>query len=117
MDLLTQTRAIDSVPTLGFVESNVRNIVISKFLSTNALPPIAERMILLQFENATELVLTQPHEYGLGALLASVIKSIAGMRNNSVFVDVLKKLSMFVPAQSHSQIVKVSFSLLSGVMH
>ena len=68
MDLLTQTRAIDSVPTLGFVESNVRNIVISKFLSTNALPPIAERMILLQFENATELVLTQPHEYGLDAL-------------------------------------------------
>lgn len=98
MDLLSQTRAIDAVPTVGFVDPGIRSIVVSKFLAVNSLPPLAERMVLLQFENATELVLTQPNEYGIGALITGVIKCIAGMRNNSVFVDVLRKLSMFLPA-------------------
>lgn len=75
------TRAIDSVPTVGYVEPGIRSIVISKFLAVNALPPLAERMVLLQFDNATEFVLTQPNEYGFGALLTGVIKCIAGMRS------------------------------------
>jgi len=110
IDLLSQTRAIDSVPTVGFVEPGIRSIVISKFLAINALPPLAERMVLLQFENATDLVLSQPHEYGLGALIAGVIKCLSGMRNNSVFVDVLRKLTMFVPSVHEGKMYSIDLA-------
>ena len=53
---------------------------------------------------------TKPHEYGLGALIAGVIKCLSGMRNNSVFVDVLRKLTMFVPSVHEGKMYSIDLA-------
>ena len=111
MDLLAIVRGVESIPAIGFIDSYVRGLVITKFMAVHHLSADKERQIILQFENATELVKSQPTEWGLGAMIFFVIKCIAGMKNNSSFIAVLEKLTMWVPSVHEGAIYSLDLAL------
>ena len=49
--------------------------------------------------------------YGLGALIFLVIKCISGLRDNSAFTSVLKKLNMWVPSVHEGSYYSISLAL------
>ena len=70
-----------------------------------------DRTLILKFEQASSAVLTNPTNYGLGALIFLVIKCISGLRDNSAFTSVLKKLNMWVPSVHEGSYYSISLAL------
>ena len=76
MDLLTMVRGVDSIPALGFIDSNLKGFVVAKYNMMNDSNEL-DRSLILKFEQATDIVLYQPRTYGLGALIFLVISSVS----------------------------------------
>lgn len=116
MDLLTMVRGVDSIPALGFIDSSLKGFVVVKYNmmhETNEL----DRSLILKFEQASDIVLYQPRTYGLGALIFLVIKCIPGLRDNSAFMAVLKRLSMWIPAVHEGEIYSLNLALQAFQMY
>jgi len=116
MDLLTMVRGVDSIPALGFIDSNLKGFVVAKYNMMNDSNEL-DRSLILKFEQATDLVLYQPRTYGLGALIFLVIKCIPGLRDNSAFMAVLKRLTMWVPAVHEGEIYSLNLALQAFQMY
>lgn len=116
MDLLSVVRGVDSIPALGFIDTSLKGLVIAKY---NMLHDSAEldRTLILKFEQASSAVLTNPTNYGLGALIYLVIKCISGLRDNSAFTSVLKKLNMWVPSVHEGAVYSISLALQALQMY
>jgi len=76
-----------------------------------------DRTLILKFEQASSAVLTNPTNYGLGALIFLVIKCISGLRDNSAFTAVLKKLNMWVPSVHEGAYYSISLALQALQMY